>query len=122
MRTCAKDADLLTGDVEALIHDVTSLTFSGFFDAIVTTGRIMGEAPFVFRDCETLQDDLNKIKEQAAIFTNIGELTERITKNYVWHYSEIMDDIHTANADAANGDYFGFGENIGDAVFVALQP
>jgi hypothetical protein len=33
-----------------------------------------------------------------------------------------MDDIHTANADAANGDYYGFGQNIGYAVFVALQP
>lgn len=122
MRTCAKDADLLVGDVENLIHDVTTLTFSGFFDAVVTTGRILGETPFVFRDCESLQDDLNKIKAQAAVFTNIGELTERITKNYVWHYSEIMDDIHTANADATAGDYYGFGQGIGSAVFVALQP
>jgi hypothetical protein len=122
MKTCAKDADILAADVEGVIHDVTSFTFSGFFDAIERVGRIMGESPFVFRDCENLQDDLNVIKEQAAIFTNIGELTERITKNYVWHYSEIMDDIHTANADAATGDYYGFGQNIGDAVFVALQP
>lgn len=122
MKTCAKDADLLTDDVEALIKDVTSLSFSGFFDAIERTGRILGEAPFVLRDCESLTDDLNTIKEQAAVFTNIGELTERITKNYVWHYSEIMNDIHTANTDATTGDYYGFGQNIGDAVFVALQP
>jgi hypothetical protein len=62
MKTCAKDADLLTGDVEALIADVTSLTFSGFFDAIVLTGRILGEAPFVLRDCENLKEDLNTIE------------------------------------------------------------
>lgn len=122
MQVCAKDADLLTGDVETLVSDVSSFTFSGFFDAIVRTGRILGEAPFVLRDCETLQDDINTIKQQAAIFTNIGELTERITKNYVWHYTEIMDDIHTANTNAAAGNYYLFGEFIGDAVFVALQP
>ncbi len=86
------------------------------------TGKIYGEAPFILRECENLQDDLNTLKQQAAIFLDLGKLTERITKNYVWHYTEIMTAINTANQDAAAGNYFGFGENIGDAVFIALQP
>lgn len=122
MQTCAKDADLLTGDVERIISDVSSLSFSGFFDAIYLTGRVMGEAPFVLRDCESLQEDLATLATQAQIFTNIGELTERITKNYVWHYTEIMTDISKANESAAQGNYYNFGEFVGDAVFVALQP
>lgn len=122
IQTCAVDGDLLVTDVENLVTDLESLSFSGFFKAIELTGKIYGEAPFVLRDCENLQDDLNTIKTQAAIFTDLGELTQRITKNYVWHYTEIMTAIHTANTDAASGNYFGFGENIGDAVFIALQP
>lgn len=122
MQTCARDADLLVADVEGLIDDVKSLSFAGFFKAIIATGKIIGEAPFVLRDCETLQDDLHTLAVQAEVFTNIGELTERITKNYVWHYTEIMDDIHTANEMASQGHYYGFGEYIADAVFIALQP
>ena len=122
IQTCAVDGDLLVTDAENLISDVESLSFSGFFKAIQLTGKIYGEAPYILRECENLKDDLNTIKTQTEIFTNIGELTERITKNYVWHYTEIMTAINTANTDAAAGNYFGFGENIGDAVFIALQP
>lgn len=122
IQTCAVDGDLLVTDAENLISDVESLSFSGFFKAIQLTGKIYGEAPYILRECENLKDDLNTIKTQAEIFTNIGELTERITKNYVWHYTEIMTAINTANTDAAAGNFFGFGENIGDAVFIALQP
>jgi hypothetical protein len=56
------------------------------------------------------------------IFTDIGTLTQRITKNYVWHYTEIMNALNTANTDAANGDYYGYGQNLADAAFIALQP
>ncbi len=122
IQTCAVDGDTLVSDVENLIADVESLSFSGFFKAIEMTGKIYGEAPYILRECKNIQDDLNTLKTQAAIFLDIPKLTERITKNYVWHYTEIMTAIHTANTEAANGDYFGFGENIGDAVFIALQP
>ncbi len=122
IQSCAVDGDLLVTDVENLVSDIESLSFSGFLKAIETTGKIYGEAPLILRECENLQDDLAVIKTQAAIFLNLGELTQRITKNYVWHYTEIMTAINTANTDAAAGDYFGFGENLGDAVFVALQP
>jgi len=122
MQTCAKDGDLLVTDVEILLNDVESLSFKGFFNAIITTGKIMGEAPFVFRDCEHMQDDFKTLGQQAEIFTNIGELTKRLTKNYVWHYTEIMTDINEANTDASTGNYYGFGENLGEAMMVALQP
>ena len=122
IQTCAVDGDLLVTDVENLIADIESLSFKGFMKAIETTGKIYGEAPYILRECENLQDDLNVVKSQAAIFLNLSELTERITKNYVWHYTEIMNAMDTANTDAAAGDYFGFGENLGDAVFIALQP
>jgi t-SNARE complex subunit (syntaxin) len=122
IQTCAVDGELLANDVESLIADVESLSFSGFFKAIQMTGKIYGEAPFILRECQNLKDDLNTLKQQAAIFLDLGKLTERITKNYVWHYTEIMTAINTANQDATAGNYFGFGENIGDAVFIALQP
>jgi hypothetical protein len=122
MQTCAKDADKISGDVENMIADIESLSFSGFFKAIELYGKISGEAPYVLRDCENLQDDLNTLAEQTKIFTDIGALTQRITKNYIWHYTEIMTALNTANLDANAGDYYGFGENMADAVFIALQP
>ena len=122
IQSCAVDGDLLVTDVDDLIADIESLSFSGLLKAIETTGKIYGEAPLILRECENLQDDLDVIKSQAAIFLNLSELTERITKNYVWHYTEIMTAMNTANTDAAAGNYFGFGENLGDAVFIALQP
>ena len=97
MLTCATDAESISGDIEDVIADVESISFAGIFRAIITTGKIMGEAPFILRECENLQDDIQTITEQAEIFSNIAELTERVTKNYVWHYTEIMDDITKAN-------------------------
>lgn len=122
MRTCAQDTDKISGDVENLIADIESLSFTGFFKAIETFGKISGEAPYILRDCENLQDDINTLKEQTKIFTDLGELTQRITKNYIWHYTEIMTALNEANVDANSGNYYGFGENIADAVFIALQP
>ena len=122
IETCAQDADILIPDVENMIADLESLSFSGFLKAIELLGKVYGEAPFVLRDCEHLQDDLAVLGEQAKIFTDIGALTQRITKNYVWHYTEIMTALNTANTDAAKGDYFGYGENLADAAFIALQP
>ena len=105
-----------------MISDLESLSFSGFLNSIYLLGKVYGEAPFVLRDCENLQDDLAILAEQAKIFTDIGALTKRITKNYVWHYTEIMTALNTANTDAASGDYYGYGENLADAAFIALQP
>jgi len=122
IQTCAKDADLLVTDVENMVSDLESFSFSNFLKSIELLGKVYGEAPFVLRDCETLQDDLAILGEQAKIFTDIGALTQRITKNYVWHYTEIMTALNTANTDAANGDYYGYGENLADAAFIALQP
>ena len=78
-------------------------------------------SPQVLRDCENLYDDLAFLGEQAKIFTDIGTLTQRITKNNGWHYTEIMAALNTANTDATNGDYFGYGENIADGAFIALR-
>ena len=122
IQTCAQDSDVLVADVENMIANIESLSFTGFIKSIELLGRIYGEAPFVLRDCEHLQDDLAVLGQQAEIFTNIGELTQRITKNYVWHYTEIMTALNTANTDAAAGNYFGYGENLADAAFIALQP
>jgi len=122
IQTCAKDSDVLVNDVESMITELESLSFTGFLKSIELLGRIYGEAPVVLRDCENLQDDLNILAQQAAIFTDIGALTQRITKNYIWHYTEIMSALNTANTDAASGDYFGYGENLADAAFIALQP
>lgn len=122
IQTCAKDADLLVGDVGNMISDLESFSFSNFLKSIELLGKVYGEAPFVLRDCENLKDDLAILGEQAKIFTDIGTLTQRITKNYVWHYTEIMTALNTANTDAAKGDYYGYGENLADAAFIALQP
>ena len=122
IQTCAKDADVLVADVENMISDLESFSFSNFLKSIELLGKVYGEAPFVLRDCENLHDDLAVLGEQTKIFTDIPALTQRITKNYVWHYTEIMTALNTANTDAANGDYFGYGENIADAAFIALQP
>jgi hypothetical protein len=122
IQTCAQDSDVLVDDVENMITNIESLSFTGFLKSIEILGRIYGETPYVLRDCENLQDDLKVLSDQAQIFTNIGELTQRITKNYVWHYTEIMNALNTANTDAAKGDYYGYGQNLADAAFIALQP
>lgn len=122
IQTCAQDADILVTDVENMITDLESLSFTGFLKSIELLGKVYGEAPYVLRDCEHLQEDLNVLADQAQIFLDIGTLTQRITKNYIWHYTEIMTALNTANADAVKGDYFGYGQNIADAAFIALQP
>lgn len=111
---------MMAKDIERLVNDVSSLSFTGFFDAVMTTGRILGEAPFVLRDCESLKEDLNTLNEQAQVFLDIDELSERIAKNYVWHYSEIMSDLANARDDESIGDYYSMGECIGEAVFISL--
>ncbi len=122
IQTCAQDSDVLVADIEAMIADLESFSFMNFLKSIELLGKVYGEAPFVLRDCENLKDDLAIIEQQASIFLDISALTQRITKNYVWHYTEIMNALHTANTDAANCDFFGYGENLADAAFIALQP
>jgi hypothetical protein len=40
----------------------------------------------------------------------------------IWHFSEIVQNLHEAQTDYTQEDYFDFGENLGDAIFIATQP
>ena len=59
MLTCADDSGSLVGDVEELITDVKSFNFVSIFKAIQMSGKIVGEAPFILRECKNIQDDLD---------------------------------------------------------------
>lgn len=54
------------------------------------------------------------------MFTRPEELYQKLTTNIPSHFTEIWDDIQDANTQLKNGDYFKYGEDLGESMVLAV--
>ncbi len=69
-----------------------------------------------------MEPEVKKLEEFAKIFAHPTELAQRLEANMLRHYSELMDDVSDAIRKWDTKSYHDFGEDIGDAVLIALSP
>ena len=117
---CLTNAGSLTTDISAAVADFETESFEGILSGMKTIGKIVKEIPSDLSTCENIEDDIRKLELWASIFEHPEELMTKVAENIFEHYSEITGDVHTAMADWTSEDYFGFGNEIANAVVTAV--
>ena len=119
IETCMQGGEDLFNDIQTAFYDLTE---GNFIAALTEIGGIVAEFQTDLTNCENMDQDIYAIEQWAQIFTEPVELAETLAKNMLFHSSEIYADIATCEADWMNGDYFGSGTALADALTVAVGP
>ena len=67
-----------------------------------------------------IPEDFTKLGKFFSIFGNSTLLTQRLEYNLLWYYSDIMTDVNAALTFYSQGQYFNFGDKIGEALVLAV--
>lgn len=122
MKECITNADSIESQIMAMVADLKEGNMEGVMKAISVFGEMAKQLPADLKNCKGMEADIVEIEQLAVIFTHPTELAARLESNMLRHYSELIDDVTDAIRKWDAKEYHGFGEDIGDAVLVALTP
>ena len=117
---CMSGTDSLVSDIQNAVAHFKQGGTIGIGQGIMDIGKFIQDLPPTCYNCGGIPDDFKKFGQFFAIFGNPKLLSERISYNLLWHFSEINGDIKTALADWDKGLYFEFGDKIGEALVRAI--
>ena len=120
LKQCMNDADELAVMIEEIQEDLRSKDLFKMFEGIKLLGEVITMVPEKLRECEEIRSDVKKFEEWGMIFTKPKELSERLLRNMPEHFKEILQLIEDANQEIKKGDYFKYGEDIGEALVLAV--
>ena len=118
---CVNGTEALVTDVETIIEDFMLPSFWDIMDGInVIKKFIFVDFPPTIVNCVETPEDFIKLGQFLSIFGNSTLLTQRLEYNLLWYYSDIMTGINAALTFYNQGQYFNFGEKIGEALVLAV--
>lgn len=90
LRTCMNDVDPLVKDAQQAIADIKALHL---IKGVEDLGDIIWLLPDAVSACDNMDDDMAAIMAWAEIFKHPAELTETVTKRWLFHGTEIKKEI-----------------------------
>ena len=118
---CVNGTEALVTDVETMIEDFMLPTFWDIMDGINEIKKfIFVDLPPTIENCGDIPEDFTKLGQFFSIFGNSTLLTQRLEYNLLWYYSDIMTDVNAALTFYNQGQYFNFGDKIGEALVLAV--
>ena len=120
LQQCLTNVEHVALEVEEIYAAFTSLSLLGIAKAIEDLEDIATYIAVEGQQCESIIPDVDRFRKWAAIFTTPGELMTRLAMNVPAHFNEILVDVQEANIDYEKGDFFECGENLGEAMVLAV--
>ena len=117
---CMSGTDALVNDVLNAVKHFKEGGTIGIGEGIMDIGQFLKDLPPTCSNCGGIPEDFAKLGQFFAIFGNPKLLSERLTYNLFWYWAEINGDIQTAIKDWDSGDYYGFGDKVGEALAMAI--
>jgi hypothetical protein len=117
---CMTGTDSMVADIENAVTHFKQGGTIGIGEGIMDIGKFLQDLPPACYNCGGIPDDFAKLGQFFSIFGNPSLLSQRLAYNLLWYYSQINADVQTAIKDWDSGDYFNFGEEIGEALVLAL--
>lgn len=108
MRTCMTDVDPLVNDAKAALADIKA---GHVIKGIEDMGDIIFMLPDAVASCSGMEDDIAAIEEWAAIFKQPTHLAKVVSKNWLFHGTEVKKDIADQEADWAAEKFFESGND-----------
>ncbi len=118
---CMNGTEALVVDIEDAVRDFEKGGYMGIGEGIMDIGKFIEDLPPTVYYCDGIPDDFKRLGEFFSIFGNFTLLTDTVSHNMIWHYKEIKGDINLAVQDFHDEKYFDCGDEIGEALVVALK-
>ena len=122
IQTCLQHAPEIAKQLTAAISDFEKKDFASIIKAIGELGVIIQGFPEDFKDCESMQGDIQRIEKWGQIFTHPTELITTLTTNVIAHFSDISGDISKITTDFSGHQYKAAGEDVADILVLSLGP
>ncbi|CDW71791.1 UNKNOWN [Stylonychia lemnae] len=117
---CMTDVQDDTDSINQIANDFSSLTLTGILSGIEEFRNLMIKLRGDLTTCECIRPDVDKFLRWGEIFIEPSILVQQLENNLPAHLNEIISDIQAANADYTQQNFFEFGENIGEALVLAV--
>ncbi len=118
---CVNGTEALVTDVETIIEDFMLPSFWDIIDGINQIKKfIFVDLPVTIENCGDIPEDFIKLGQFFSVFGNTTLLTQRLENNLLWYYSDIMTDVNAGLTFYNEGQYFNFGDKIGEALVLAV--
>ena len=116
---CMNGTEKIVTDVEDAVHEFSQGTFWSVTAGILDLKMLIVDIPLTITNCGDIPQDFTKLFNFFTIFGNMTLLTQRVTYNMIWYYSDIMVDVNAAIAFYVAEDFYNFGDKVGDALVLA---
>ena len=117
---CMSGTDALVVDIENAVTHFKQGGTIGIGEGIMDIGKFLQDLPPTCYNCGGIPDDFTRLGNFFSIFGNPTLLAQRISYNLLWYYSDIMTDVNAALTFYSQGQYFNFGDKIGEALVLAV--
>ena len=112
--------DSLVVDMEQAVEHFKAGGAVNIGEGIMAIGKFIQDLPPTVYNCGGIPDDFKKLGDFFSIFGNPSLLAQTISYNLLWNYSAINADIQAAIQAWDSGRYFDFGDQIGEALVLAI--
>ena len=120
MLGCVTGTEGMAADIENALGAFAKGDVFSIAEGLLDLEHMIAEIPVAAHNCGSIPDDVNKMMELFAVFNNATLLQERLEYNLLWNYSDIMDHATEALTDLQQADYFDLGDNLAEALVLAV--
>ena len=120
MLGCVTGTEGMVADIENAIDEFGKGDVFSIAEGLMDLEHMLFEIPVAAHNCGSIPDDINKMMQLFAVFNNATLLQERLEYNLLWNYSEIMAHASEAVTDFQKADYFDLGDNLAEALVLAV--
>ena len=120
MLGCMTGTEGMAADIENALAEFSHGDVYSIAEGLLDFYDMISLIPAAAHNCGSIPDDINKMMNFFSVFNNATLLYQRLEYNLLWNYSDIMAHATQAMTDYANADFFDLGDNLGDALVLAV--
>ena len=118
---CVNGTENMVTDIEDMVLHFSCPTFWGITEGLMDIKRfILDDLPATIYNCGDIPEDFAKLDEFFSVFGNTTLLSQRVSYNFLWYYSQIMGHFNQAGAYWDQGQFFNCGTMLGEALVDAV--
>jgi hypothetical protein len=114
---CVNASENMVGDIENMVLHFSCPTFWGITEGLMDIKHfVLDDLPSAIVNCGDIPQDFKKLDEFFSIFGNTTLLTQRVTYNFLWYYSQIIGHFNQAGTYWDQGEFFNCGTMLGETL------
>jgi hypothetical protein len=119
--TCVNGTENMVTDIEDMVYHFSWPTFWGITEGLNDIKRfVLEDLPSAIVNCGEVPRDFIKLDEFFSVFSNTTLLSQRVSYNFLWYYSQIMSHFNEAGTQWDQGQFFNCGTMLGEALVDAV--